>query len=87
MVVLAILAVPLAYIAPRQGRFGKVGYAFLAYLIYFNLMAFTRAQLDDKAIPMALNFWWIHILFLGLAAALLIKHSGSGWFAASGARK
>ena len=87
MVVLAILAVPLAYIAPRQGRFGKVGYAFLVYLIYFNLMAFTRAQLEAQAIPMALNFWWVHILFLGLATILLIKRSGSGWFAANGVRQ
>ncbi len=85
MVVLAILAVPLAYIAPRQGRFGKVGYAFLAYLIYFNLMAFTRAQLDANAIPMVLNFWWIHVLFLSLAAALLIKRNGWGWFSSNGA--
>ena len=86
MIVLAILAVPLAYIAPRQGRFGKVGYAFLVYLIYFNLMAFTRAQLDDKAIPMVLNFWWIHIIFLGLAAVLLIRRNGTGWFVFNGVR-
>jgi len=87
MVVLAILAVPLAYIAPRQGRFGKLGYAFLVYLFYFNLMVFTRAQLEAKVIPMALNFWWVHILFLGLAAILLIKRSGSGWFAAKEVRQ
>ena len=73
LVVLAFLAVPLSYIAPRQGRFGKVGYAILAYLVYFNLMAFTRAQLEAKAIPMALNFWWIHALFILLTIALLWK--------------
>jgi lipopolysaccharide export system permease protein len=76
MIVLAFLAVPLSYIAPRQGRFGKVGYAFLAYLIYFNLMAFARAQLEAEAIPMALNFWWIHAIFIALTIALLWKRGG-----------
>ena len=76
MIVLAFLAVPLSYIAPRQGRFGKVGYAFLAYLVYFNLMAFTRAQLEAKAIPLALNFWWVHAIFIALTIALLIKRGG-----------
>jgi len=73
MVVLAFLAVPLSYIAPRQGRFGKVGYAILAYLVYFNLMAVTRSQLETKAIPLALNFWWVHAIFITLTIALLFK--------------
>jgi len=76
LIVLAFLAVPMSYIAPRQGRFGKVGYAFLAYLIYFNLMAFTRAQLEVKAIPLALNFWWVHAIFIALTIALLMKRGG-----------
>ena len=76
MIVLAFLAVPLSYIAPRQGRFGKVGYAFLAYLVYFNLMVFTRAQLEAKAIPLALNFWWVHAIFIALTITLLTKRGG-----------
>ena len=76
MIVLAFLAVPMSYIAPRKGRFGKVGYAFLAYLVYFNLMAFTRAQLEAEAIPLALNFWWVHAIFIALTIALLIKRGG-----------
>jgi len=78
ILVLAILAVPLSYIAPRQGRYGQVGYAFLVYLVYFNLLAFTRAQIEAGTIPAAINFWWVHLLFLALALSLLARREG--WF-------
>ncbi len=75
MVILALLAVPLSYIAPRQGRFGKVGYAFLVYLVYLNLMAFSRSQIEAETIPLAINFWWIHIIFIILTLLLLVKRN------------
>lgn len=75
MIILAMLAVPLSYIAPRQGRFGKVGYAFLVYLIYLNLMAFSRAQIEAEVIPLAINFWWIHFIFILLTIILLVKQN------------
>ena len=75
LVVLALLAVPLAYIAPRQGRFGKIGYALLVYIAYLNLVVLTRAQLEAEAMPLWLNFWWVHGLFLVLTAALLFRRN------------
>ena len=80
LVVLALLAVPFSYIAPRQGRYGKVGYALLVFIIYLNLMAFTRTQLELKTIPFALNFWWVHALFLGFMVVLLFKRNGLRMF-------
>jgi len=75
LLVLALVAVPLAHIAPRQGRFGKVGYALLIYIAYLNLMVVARAQLESKLLPLALNFWWVHALFLALAVALLYRRN------------
>ena len=75
LLVLGLVAVPLAYIAPRKGRFGKVGYALLIYILYFNLMALTHAQLEVDAFPVMLNFWWVHLIFLGLAFALLYQRN------------
>lgn len=75
MLILALLAVPLSYIAPRQGRFGKIGYAFLVYLVYLNLMAFSRSQIEAGVIPMVINFWWVHFIFILLTISLLIKHN------------
>jgi len=75
LLVLGLVAVPLAYIAPRQGRFGKVGYALLIYIVYFNLLVVTRAQLEASAFPVMLNFWWVHLVFLGLAFTLVYQRN------------
>lgn len=83
LLTLALLAVPLAYIAPRQGRFGKVGYAILVYIAYLNLMAVTRSQLENESLPMTINFWWVHAVFLGFTAYLLWRRNrgltGMAW--------
>jgi lipopolysaccharide export system permease protein len=75
LLVLALLAVPLSYIAPRKGQFGKIGYALLVYVAYLNLMAFGRTQLEQGNIPLVLNFWWIHLVFIGLTVILLVKRN------------
>ena len=75
LVMLALLAVPLSYIAPRQGRYGKVGIALLALILYLNLMAVTRAQMEEQVIPTALNFWWVHVFFLLLTLVLIHRRN------------
>ena len=75
LVVLALLAVPLSHIAPRQGRFGKVGYALLAYIVYLNLVVITRAQLEAETIPMTVNFWGVHLLFIVYTGVLLYRRN------------
>ncbi len=80
LLVLGILAVPLSYIAPRQGRFGKVGYALLVYFAYLNFMVITRAQLEAEALPLALNFWGVHLIFITLAIGLLYRRDRRSFF-------
>ena len=76
LVVLAMLAVPLSHMAPRQGRYGRIGYALIIYIIYFNLMVYARAQLESDSISIAINFWWVHFLFIALTLFLLFKRNG-----------
>ena len=75
LLVLALLAVPLSYIAPRQGRYGKVGPALLIFIVYLNLLAFTRSQIEDGVIPVAINFWWVHVPFLILTVVLIYRRN------------
>ena len=75
LVTLAFIAVPLSHISPRQGRFGKVGYALVVYLVYLNLIASTRAQLEKGVVPMVINFWWVHLVFIAFGAVLLWRRN------------
>jgi len=75
LIVLALLAVPLSYISPRKGRFAKIGYALLVYIVYLNLIILTRGQLEAGTIPMEINFWWVHLLFLVFLGFLLFRHN------------
>lgn len=70
--VLAIVAVPLARLRPRQGRYARFGLAVVLYLIYSNLVTAGRVWLERGAVPADVGLWWTHatILLLALLVAL-----------------
>jgi lipopolysaccharide export system permease protein len=70
-IVLTILAVPLARLKPRQGRYARVWLALVAYLIYWNLITAGQAWVARGAIPAALGLWWTHAAVLLLAVAVI----------------
>ncbi len=69
--VLLLLAVPLGYLAPRQGRYSKLVWGILAYLAYSNLLSLGQTWLAKGTLPPVVGLWWVHGLFLGLAAVLI----------------
>jgi lipopolysaccharide export system permease protein len=69
--VLMVLAVPLAKLQPRQGRFARVGYAVLAYFLYSNLVAAVRVWIEKDSPGGTYGLWWTHLPPLALAAWLL----------------
>jgi lipopolysaccharide export system permease protein len=70
--IVTLLAVPLARVNPRQGRFLKLLPAILLYMAYLALLIGARGQLDKGKIPMELGLWWVHALFLLIGAALFL---------------
>ncbi len=76
LLVLAVLAVPLARTEPRKGRFGGIGQAVLIYLVYANLLGAGRGWLERGEVPAVLGLWWVHGVFLGAAVLMLLAQSG-----------
>ena len=74
--VLSILAISLAKVSPRQGRFAKFLPAILLYIIYCNAMIFMRRLLVIGAVNRMCGMWVIHGGFLILAIVLLLQSSG-----------
>ena len=70
-ILLTILAVPLAKVNPRHGRYGKLLVGILVYIVYANLLGAARVWLEHGRVPSALGLWWVHGLLFLLAAVLL----------------
>jgi lipopolysaccharide export system permease protein len=58
-VVMGIIAVPLARLRPRQGRYARVGYAILIFFVYIELAIAGRVWML-RVTPEWLGLWWVH---------------------------
>lgn len=83
--ILALLAIPLARVRPRYGRFAKFLPAIILYIIYYNLFTLSKRWIISKILPTSLGLWWVHGVFLMIALMLLSKESG--WFRSLQAKK
>lgn len=75
---LALLAIPLARVSPRHGRFAKFLPAILLYIVYYNLFTLSKRWIVSQVLPSFIGVWWVHLSFFALALGLWIKESG-GW--------
>ncbi len=73
--VLALLAVPLSKLKPRQGRYARVWLAVLIFFVYYNLATTGRTWIARGALPEAVGLWWTHVV-VALLALLVILGPG-----------
>lgn len=71
VLVLAVLAVPLSRLRPRQGRYSRIWLAIVLYFIYISLTSAARVWLEKSLLPTWMGLWWVHLLVIA-AAALVI---------------
>ena len=76
--VLGVIAVPLSYTSPRQGRYARMFSAMLIFLIYSNFLNVARSWLEKGQVPPALGLWWVHGVMLLVAVVLWQIRGGSG---------
>jgi len=76
---LALLAVPLAYTSPRAGRFGKVAVAILIYIPYANLLVLMRKWIAAGSVPSWVGLWPVHLAVIALIVVLLARRVGWKW--------
>jgi lipopolysaccharide export system permease protein len=71
-IVLALLAVPLSRLRPRQGRYARLGFAVLIFFVYIQLTIAGRTWLARGVTPEWLGLWWVHVTAALLSAAILL---------------
>ena len=79
VIILALLAIPLSELEPRQGRYARVGIVILMFFIYSNLLSAARTWLEKGAVSPTLGLWWPHGIALTLAAILWWRRSPPQW--------
>jgi lipopolysaccharide export system permease protein len=65
--ILALLAIPLAVLQPRQGRYARLGVVILLYFVYSNLVSAARTWIEKGWLPPLIGLWWVHIVVLLVA--------------------
>ncbi len=58
VLVLVLLALPLAKATPREPRYARLLIALLSWFIYYNGLALGRAWLSQGRIDARVGFWW-----------------------------
>jgi lipopolysaccharide export system permease protein len=76
VLVLALIAVPLARVRPRHGRFAKFLPAIVIYIIYYNLFTVSRRWVAASVLPSFIGVWWVHGLFFMIGLVLVAKACG-----------
>jgi lipopolysaccharide export system permease protein len=61
VLVLVMLAMPLAKSSPREPRYARLLIALLAWFIYYNLLAIGRARISQGVWDPRIGFWWVEI--------------------------
>ncbi len=68
--VLGFTAVPMARLAPRQGRHARLPWAVLLFAVYAGLLISGRSMLERSDLPLVIGLWWVPLLVLGLALVI-----------------
>lgn len=71
VLLLALLAIPLSQVKPRQGRYAALLSAVLIYVVYMNLLFAGRNLIEQKLIYSWVGLWWVHGIALILIIGLL----------------
>ncbi len=61
---LALLALPLSRVNPRQGKYARMVPAILIYVVYANMMFVDLKWTNDGKVPLWLGLWWVHVALL-----------------------
>jgi lipopolysaccharide export system permease protein len=66
VIVLGLLAVPLARLRPGQGRHARLPWAVLLFAVYAGLLTTGRLMLERGDMPAVLGLWWVHAVIVAL---------------------
>ncbi|MDX1497381.1 MAG: LptF/LptG family permease, partial [Salinisphaeraceae bacterium] len=76
VLLLGLLAVPLSQTRPREGRYGRLVFALVVYLIYSNALTVGRVEADNAEVTVGVGIWSIHAVVAAYIFWLLGQREG-----------
>lgn len=74
---MAMLAIPLAFVNPRSGRWWNLIMALLIWVLYYNSLTIAQTMVVRGQLPTWLGLWPVHGVMLLIIAALFWKRLAS----------
>jgi lipopolysaccharide export system permease protein len=71
VLVLVMLALPLARSSPREPRYARLLIALLAWVVYYNCLALGRTWLSQGRYSPLIGFWWVQLPAMLIALLML----------------
>lgn len=78
--VIALLAIPLSRVNPRQGRFTRLVPAVVLCFLYVIALSSARSGMERGNLPLGPGLWWIHGIFIAIAMAAWQLDRVTDWF-------
>ena len=75
IVVLGMLAVPLARTTPREGRYGRLFLAVVVYFLYSNAISIVENLAERGMVPQSVGVWPVHAAMALVVLALLLAQT------------
>ena len=75
IITLAVLAIPLVEISPRQTATGRLLLALLAYFCFFNVQRLAESWLENGVTPLWMGSLWYQFAILGVVYVILLPES------------
>ncbi|MCF7971298.1 MAG: LPS export ABC transporter permease LptF [Methylococcaceae bacterium] len=79
IIVLTVMAVPLAQVSPRSGVYGNLVTAFLIYFSFANFEKVSASWMVEGEISTWLGFWGVYMLASVFIVFLLVRLYGLAW--------
>ena len=68
--IIAIMAIPLSRVNPRQGRFTRLVPGMILCFLYIVLLSAARSAMEKGQVPLGLALWWVHGIYIVIILCL-----------------
>jgi lipopolysaccharide export system permease protein len=69
--ILALLAIVVSRVKPRQGKYAKAFPGIVIAIIYINALIFSRGLFEDSVVPAWIGMYWVPLLGIVIASSML----------------